>query len=185
MNSAKSLEDNLDDFQKLVIDLTDRGEELGDNTQAILLLNSLPDSYKDVKNAIKYGRENVSLDDVIAALRIRDLEIRTERKGNGDGLYVNARSEKKYNKKGKHCHKNKQESQSNKKVICYFCNKEGDIRRFCKSRLKKLKENGDSEVIAAVAESEVATALMMSSIDDHKDWILDSAWTYHMTPRRD
>ena len=112
------MEDNFDDFKKLVIDLNDSGKELSDNTQGILLLNSLPDSYRDVKNAIKYDRENVSLDDVIAALRIRDLEIKIERRGNGDGVYVNTRPKKKYNKHGKYSHKNKQESYSNKNMIC-------------------------------------------------------------------
>ena len=71
------------------------------------MLNYLLDSYKYVKNAIKYDRESLSSDDVIPILRVRKLEIKAERSfgGNGDGLYVKAKPEKKYIKKGKDNHK--------------------------------------------------------------------------------
>lgn len=46
-----------------------------------LLLNSLPKNYKEVKAAIKYVRDSLSLDTVLDVLRSKDFEIKSEKKG--------------------------------------------------------------------------------------------------------
>ena len=91
MDQSKSLDDNLDDFTKLNIELAnaDSYEALSDENQAIIVLNSLPDSYKDLKAAIKYGRDSLTLEDVLIALRSREMEMRSEKRAsNGEGLNV-------------------------------------------------------------------------------------------------
>lgn len=40
------------------------------------MLNSLPDSFKDVKVTIKYSRKSLSLDNVLGVLRSKDLKIK-------------------------------------------------------------------------------------------------------------
>ena len=62
---------NLDEFLKMTIELANSGENeaLSDENQAISILNSLLDSYKEVKTAIKYGRTSINLDEVLSALR--------------------------------------------------------------------------------------------------------------------
>ena len=66
------------------------------------MLNSLPESHKDLKAAIKYGRESLSLDDVLGALRSRDFEIKKEKEGStSEGLQVRGRLEKKNFQKGR------------------------------------------------------------------------------------
>ena len=71
MDPSKSLEENLDDFKVITIGLANIDEKILEENQAIILLNSLPESHKDLKTAIKYGRESLSLDDVLGALRSR------------------------------------------------------------------------------------------------------------------
>ncbi|TXG48538.1 hypothetical protein EZV62_024413 [Acer yangbiense] len=98
MDQSKSLEDNLDDFSKLNIELanSDSKEALSDENQAIIVFNSLSNSYKDLKAAIKYGRDSLSLEDVLRALRSREMEMRSEKRASiGEGLNVRGRSEKK------------------------------------------------------------------------------------------
>ena len=82
MDPYKSLEENLDGFKKITMSLANIDEKISHENQAIIILNSLPDTFKDLKTAIKYGRESLSLDDVLGALRSRDLEIKFEKKGN-------------------------------------------------------------------------------------------------------
>ena len=86
MDPSKSLEENLDEFNKITIGLANIDEKISNENQAIIILNSLPNSYKDLKLAIKYGRESLSLDDVLGALRSRDLEMTFEKKGSSEGL---------------------------------------------------------------------------------------------------
>lgn len=46
MDAAKTLEQNLDNFKKIAITLASVDDKrIGDESQAIILLNSLPDSY--------------------------------------------------------------------------------------------------------------------------------------------
>ena len=81
MNIAKAVEQNLDDFLRTTIELANFGENeaLSDKNQAIILLNALPNSFKEVKLTIKYGRTTITLKEVISVLRSRDLEIKTEK----------------------------------------------------------------------------------------------------------
>ncbi|TXG64595.1 hypothetical protein EZV62_011589 [Acer yangbiense] len=90
MDASKGLGKNLDDFKKMTIELANAGEDekLSDENEAIILLNSLPDSFKDVKAAIKYGRSSLSLEECISALKSKELELKIEKKDNGENLFV-------------------------------------------------------------------------------------------------
>ena len=104
MDLAKSLEQNLDEFKKIAISLAFVDDEkIGDESQAITLLNSLPDSFKEVKVAIKFGRKTITLDEVISALRSWDLETRaiTKSSGNGESLIVRGRSNDRNQNRGR------------------------------------------------------------------------------------
>ena len=98
IDSSKNLEENLDDFKKITVGLVNIDEKIFEENQAILLLNSLSDSYKDTKAAIKYDRESLTLDDVLGALRPRELEIKTKKKASSEGLQVRGRSQRSINK---------------------------------------------------------------------------------------
>ncbi|KAL2497738.1 cysteine-rich RLK (RECEPTOR-like protein kinase) 8 [Abeliophyllum distichum] len=47
-----------------------------DEYKAIILLNSIPEAYKDVKSAIKYGRDDLTVDMFINALRSKSRELK-------------------------------------------------------------------------------------------------------------
>ena len=91
MDSSKNLEENLDEFKKITVSLANRDEKISDENQAIIILNSLLDTYKDLKTAIKYGRESLTLDDVLGALRLRELEIKIKRKVSSEGMQIRGR----------------------------------------------------------------------------------------------
>ncbi|TXG60670.1 hypothetical protein EZV62_015243 [Acer yangbiense] len=125
MDQSKSFEDNLDDFTKLNIELAnaDSTEALSDENQAIIVLNSLPDSYNDLKATIKYGRDSLTLEDVLGALRFMEMEMRSEKKAStGKGLNVRGRTEKKNSSR-----KGRGKSRSNSKAKgkrCFHYDKE-------------------------------------------------------------
>uniref|UniRef100_A0A803Q1I6 Retrovirus-related Pol polyprotein from transposon TNT 1-94 n=1 Tax=Cannabis sativa TaxID=3483 RepID=A0A803Q1I6_CANSA len=83
MSFNKTLDGNLDEFLRLHIELANSGENepFSDNNQAIIILNSLPESYRKVKNAIKYCKIEITLEEVISALKSKDLEIKSEKHG--------------------------------------------------------------------------------------------------------
>lgn len=71
MDSSKSLDENLDEFNKICLELENTGEKMSDESQAVILLNSLPESYKEIKSAIKYGRDSFNLRFGLRFLKIK------------------------------------------------------------------------------------------------------------------
>ncbi|TXG61570.1 hypothetical protein EZV62_012933 [Acer yangbiense] len=81
MDANKGLCQNLYEFKKMTIELDNAGvdKKLSDENEALILLNSLPDSFKDVKAAIKYGWTSLSLEECILALKSKDLKLKMEK----------------------------------------------------------------------------------------------------------
>ncbi|KAL0408529.1 UNVERIFIED_CONTAM: hypothetical protein Sradi_1787300 [Sesamum radiatum] len=69
LDLSKNIDENVDEFTKLVQDIKLTGDKNIDDYTPIVLLNAIPETYSDVKAAIKYGRDNVSLDTVINGLK--------------------------------------------------------------------------------------------------------------------
>ena len=130
LDPSKDIDDNLDVFNKLVQDINNTGETLSDQYKAIILLNAIPDMYKDVKNAIMYGRDTLTPDIVVESLKIKEKEIKAERndRRSGEVHYVRGRSQtrgsegqnKNYKKKGKGRSKSQGKTKGKK---CYGCGK--------------------------------------------------------------
>ena len=83
MVESKSIDQNVDDFLKIVAELGSLQVEVSDEVQAILLLTSLPTNFDQLKHTLKYGRESLSLEGFISAARSREREV-TESKSERD-----------------------------------------------------------------------------------------------------
>ena len=71
----KSIIEQLEDFDKAVDDLENIDVVIDDEYKAILLLNALPKSYDQLRDAILFGREGtVTLQEVQSALRSKELQ---------------------------------------------------------------------------------------------------------------
>lgn len=68
---------------------------MSDGNKDSIILNSLPDSYSEVKTTIKYGRDSVTLDIVLNALRSRDLELKKQKRKDAEAMFARDRNEKK------------------------------------------------------------------------------------------
>lgn len=71
MDSSKGLEENIDDFCRICLDLVNASEKLDGENQVVILLNSLPDKYKEVKSDIRYECDKLTFDIVFDALQRR------------------------------------------------------------------------------------------------------------------
>ncbi|GJZ59374.1 hypothetical protein Tco_0615190 [Tanacetum coccineum] len=68
-------------------------DEIEDEDQALMFLTSLPSSYENFMETLLYGRESLTMVDVLATLNSRELKKRTEgiKEETGDGLNVRGR----------------------------------------------------------------------------------------------
>lgn len=68
-----------------------------------LLLDSLSEIYKDVKTAMKYGRNSITVGIIISAIRFKEMELLTnkEKKTSAEGLFVKGKNKQHNKDKGK------------------------------------------------------------------------------------
>ena len=141
MTDSKSIDENVDDFLKLVADLNNLQVEVSEEVQAILLLSSLPNKYDQLKATLKYGRDTLSLAKVTGAARSKERELiesgKFTRSGGEGPMVERSRS---YNRTGRGTGKNykgrsksrhgrsKSRPRNNKNTKgCFICGKEGAL----------------------------------------------------------
>ncbi|GJR71641.1 hypothetical protein Tco_0489984 [Tanacetum coccineum] len=74
MSPGTKLSDHIDEFNKLILDLASIDIEIEDEDQALMLLTSLPSSYENFVETLLYGRESLTMEDVLATLNSRELK---------------------------------------------------------------------------------------------------------------
>ncbi|MFQ6631422.1 hypothetical protein Gotur_009337 [Gossypium turneri] len=72
MNECELLRDRISQFITLLNDLRNVEVKIKDEDQAMLLLCSLPSSYKSFRETLIYGREKLSFEDVKGHLLSKD-----------------------------------------------------------------------------------------------------------------
>ena len=149
MAESKSIDQNVDDFLKIIAELGYLQVNVTDEVQAILLLTSLPANYDQLKHTLKYGRESLTLKEVIYAARSREREVtesdKTE-KSSGAALYTSDRGRSSYrgykDSKGK---KPRGRSSSKSRLTCWFCKKEGHVKKDCFARKRQMGDENQGE----------------------------------------
>ncbi|KAD7478133.1 hypothetical protein E3N88_01269 [Mikania micrantha] len=191
MTSGKTLEDHTDDFNKLILDLENIDVSLEDEDQAIIFLTSLPHSFEHFVDTLMYGRDTLTMEEVLAALNSKELKKRTDgREESGSGLLVRGRTEYRNSNKARM----NSRSKSKFRRRCYICNSEKHLKKECPERNKKRNEgrneasSSKGPVINSPESSidgyESSDVLVVSHGKSNAEWVLDSGCSYHMTPHR-
>ncbi|KAJ0860808.1 putative RNA-directed DNA polymerase [Helianthus annuus] len=200
MSSGKSLEDHTDEFNKLILDLENIEVALDDEDQAIIFLTSLPSSYEHFVDTLMYGRDSLSMEDVLSALNSKELKKRSDSKEEGgDGLYVRGRSDQRNYSSGSRNSRSK--SKSRFKRRCFVCNSEKHFKKDCPEFKKRKGEGsysrgqssnyskGQSSHVDSDDQSEggydSADVLVVTSECNQEKWVMDSGCSFHMTPPRE
>lgn len=123
MVDTRSMDENIDDFLKIVSHLSSVNVTASEEVQAILLLNSLPSRFNSLKETLKYGKDTLSLEEVTSAARSKDQDLKssTASQDIGEGHYARGRTEKKDPVRND---KDKSRSISGSRIICWFCKKQ-------------------------------------------------------------
>ncbi|GJX35750.1 retrotransposon protein, putative, ty1-copia subclass [Tanacetum coccineum] len=154
-----------------------------DEDLALLLLISLPASCEHFVDTLLYGREALTLEDVMATLNSKEIKERSKAKGDdGEGLYARGRTDR----RDSHQSRGKSRSKSRGgRLKCYICQSEDHLKRKCpKNNRKKStgyvkKDDQPSSNGLTYNDSEVMSTQAQALLD----LIMDSGCSYHMTPR--
>ncbi|GJZ20305.1 zinc finger, CCHC-type containing protein [Tanacetum coccineum] len=135
-SAARVRNSHIDEFNKLISDLVNIDVDIDDEDRALMLLTSLPPSYDNFVETLLYGRESLTLEDVLSSLNSRELKKRTYAKDNGDWLYVRGRSDHRDNQ-GRGSLRSKSKGKGTYKLKCYICYYEDHLKKDCPKRNKK------------------------------------------------
>ncbi|KAI5675631.1 hypothetical protein M9H77_06581 [Catharanthus roseus] len=113
----------------LILHLTDNN--ISDENIAVILLNALPESFNDVKSAIKYNKDGLSLSDVKNALNSKGLDLQKENKSHSENLFVRGRVDRREPPSHRFKSKGQSKSREKNKVKCFYCGKEGRMKNKC------------------------------------------------------
>ncbi|KAH0705733.1 hypothetical protein KY285_010270 [Solanum tuberosum] len=144
MDSCTLLQDHLDEFNKLVMDLQSAEIKRDEKTLTCALLFSLTSKYRDIENSMVYGKDPITLEQVRQALNSCDVQMHFEGdKGDeASGLFVRGHTSQQGRSKSKY----RSKSRVNKKnAECWGCHKKGHFERDCP--MSKSKEKASASIV--------------------------------------
>ena len=199
MKDQRTIDENIDDFLKIVGDLSHLSIDVPEEVQAVLLLNALPVKYDQLKETLKYSREAIKVEDVASSERSKEKEMKSlsSTRAGSEGLYVRGRSDSRsFSSSGKQRNGKSRSKSAEKKKVCWICGKEGHFKKQCYKWLDRNKQNpqgndrgGEAAMVRDDAQDLVG--LIASEINlsqgsaDQEEWVMDTGCSFHMTPRRE
>ncbi|GJZ54372.1 hypothetical protein Tco_0609257 [Tanacetum coccineum] len=88
LEEGSNLHDHINSFKQLVCQLANVDDAIKDEEQALLMLSSLPKSYKLFVHAMLIGRTTLTFEDVLNALRDNERMTRNDSSSSSDKLLV-------------------------------------------------------------------------------------------------
>ena len=143
-----SMNEHLNDFNKMIADLKNLDVEIDDEDKALLLLNSLPDTYEHLVTTLLYGKEKIKFIDVSNALvnnEYRKKDQIVHKESTSEALTVRGRiNPEDFEGEGdlaQNPEENHQTDDILQKMSVPFVTKKGTGRKIVQSRATKKKMN--------------------------------------------
>ncbi|KAL5834896.1 hypothetical protein ACOSQ4_014393 [Xanthoceras sorbifolium] len=146
MAEGASIKSHIDEFSTILMDLENMEISYANEDQALMLLRSLPPSYKHFRDTLIYSRQTLKLEDVKAALFSKELidkELGTSRNDSpAEGLLVRGRTPVKSSSSNQRSRSRSKSRHRN--LTCNYCKKKGHIKSEC-FKLKNKQQNKDQK----------------------------------------
>ncbi|GJY42489.1 retrotransposon protein, putative, ty1-copia subclass [Tanacetum coccineum] len=184
MSVGRKISEHIDEFNKIVLDLANIKVKLEDEDLALLLLTSLPASYEHFVDTLLYGREALTLENVVATLNSKEIKERSKAKGDdGEGLYVRGRTYRRDSRQSRG--KSRSKSRCGR-LKSYIFQSKDHLKRNCPKNNRK-KSTGyvkkDEQPSSSGSTYDDSEVIMVMTAQALLDWIMDSGCSYHMAPR--
>nr|GFA32166.1 zinc finger, CCHC-type [Tanacetum cinerariifolium] len=123
------------EFNKIVLDLANIKVKFKNEDLALLLLIFLPASYEHFVDTLLYGRDTLTLEDVMAILNSKEIKERSKAKrDDGEGLYVRGRTDCRDSRQSRE--KSRSKSRGGR-LKCYICQSDDNLKRNCTKNNRK------------------------------------------------
>nr|GEV74638.1 retrovirus-related Pol polyprotein from transposon TNT 1-94 [Tanacetum cinerariifolium] len=165
MSPGIKLGDHIDEFNKLILDLANIDIEIEDEDQPLMLLTTLPLSYENFMETLLYGRESLTMEDVLATLI--------------QGSKAHSSESSRFKSRG-----------GTGNLKCFICHSKGHLKRDCPMKkssgfVKKGKRDQDSDSSDDEGNTYFEEALVVVGNDEMTELVMDLSGSYHMTHMKD
>ena len=167
----------MNEFNTITNQLLSVEIDFDDEICALIVLASLPNSWKAMRMAVSNftGKEKLKYNDIRDLILAEEIRRKDASESSGSGSALNLETRGRGN--DRNSNRNRSKSRSGQQVQCWNCGKTGHFRNQCKSPKNK---NGDDSANAVIEEIQDALLLAVDSPLD--DWVLDSGASFHTTP---
>jgi hypothetical protein len=192
MAEGTSIQSHLNEFNSICVDLESLDVKIDDEDKAILLVVSLPPSFKHFKEIMVYeNHTSLTFENVKSNLLSKekfDVDSRYESKD--ECFIVRGRTQQAGSSNKPKSRSKSRDRKSN--TSCRYCKADNHVISQCpklknKKEMQKKKESDKSSAEASIVEnSDGGEALMITSNDEKRmSWILDSACSFHICSHRE
>ncbi|GKU94029.1 hypothetical protein SLEP1_g7569 [Rubroshorea leprosula] len=196
MAEGTNIHRHLSDFNMMVTQVVNAGDVLEEEEKALLLLASLPKSYKSLMQSMLVGKTTLVMKDVISMLLENDKFLGEDDGANQTNALVMEHSRGRSNGRGGGANQERSKSRPKKdygEVQCFYCGELGHKQYKCpkfkedfanmKILMKSQETKGKGE--ANIVEENVVEVLDCEECDpeveqNNQRWILDSVATMHV-----
>lgn len=161
-------------------------------------MNSLSDRYREIRNALEYGGQDLTVDIIISSLSNRELELKVESKDSRYGKDLHIKEKQNQNKKNAMCNfnshkrgkpqnskfrdKNRNQVKSKNQIRkCYYCGKTGYLIKNCFKKLSDTKEkqnfNGSTAIVCK-GEPNIQGVVLVNTINRFPKWVGFRFWVH-------
>lgn len=198
MSEDISIEENINEFLKLVSNLDKENDDVSDETKAILLLKSLPSQFDKLRDSMMYCEYPLTLGRVVSAIHIKEVELgQTVKQDKDDEMFASETESGRLDCSERQAKgKEKVESVSRRSKGPYMkYGERGHVKKECFEECERnqLREKvvDKSEATTAMWSKQDESASLVSNFNflTRKEcsdmWICDTGCTSHMTPRKE
>nr|GEU48166.1 retrovirus-related Pol polyprotein from transposon TNT 1-94 [Tanacetum cinerariifolium] len=182
MSAGRKISEHIDEFNKIVLDLENIKVKFEDEDLALLLLTSLPASFEHFVDTLLYGREALTLRDVMATLNLKEIKERSKAKGDdGEGLYVRGRTDRRDSRQSRR--KSRSKSRGGR-LKCYICQSEDHLKRNCPKNNRKQSTGyvkKDKQPRSSGSTYDNYEVMMVMTAQALLDWIIDLVYSWVTT----
>nr|GFA77124.1 retrovirus-related Pol polyprotein from transposon TNT 1-94 [Tanacetum cinerariifolium] len=182
MSAGRKISEHIDEFNKIVLDLENIKVKFEDEDLALLLLTSLPASFEHFVDTLLYGREALTLRDVMATLNLKEIKERSKAKGDdGEGLYVRGRTDRRDSRQSRR--KSRSKSRGGR-LKCYICQSEDHLKRNCPKNNRKQSTcyvKKDEQPRSSGSTYDNSEVMMVMTAQALLDWIIDLVYSWVTT----
>ncbi|XP_040372400.1 uncharacterized protein LOC112194950 [Rosa chinensis] len=189
MEEGGDLQDHLNNFQICVANLSKVDVRYKDEEKTLMLLRSLPASFKHFITRLVSGKDSLKYDEITEAIQSY-FKMSRETKSSQGGLHVKGNETGQLtSKKDKSGNRSTSKSKEKYKKGCFKCGATDHLKRNCREgKMKAAAMAGSSNTANVVIKQDKDDGELLvvaASSNAFRNWILDTDCTFHMCAIRE